>query len=324
MYTKIYIALTKINISNLKYSQILITPLLHTKKQPILAYILLVICMRYTIMTDNLLLQYIKDSKKYPLLSAEKEAELADEVKKGNAQAIEILVTSNLRLVIKMAKKFSSNETQIMELIQEGNIGLMKAASKFSKSFKVRFSSYAAWWIKQSFLRYLNSADKVIRLPVRKEALMNKLNREEEKYKINYGITPSYQKLAEITNERTETVAKIKSFNYTEICSLDEPIDDENSSTLYDLIPCNTYNPEQEVIDKEFKEQLNKCLEILNDREKDVLKNRYGLDGIMTSIPFAVLGKKYAISAESIRQTQLRALRKLRADTNKIKAMVSV
>ena len=128
-------------------------------------------------MTENLLLQYIKDSKKYPLLSAEQEAELADEVKKGNTEAIEVLVTSNLRLVIKMAKKFSSNENQILELIQEGNMGLMKAASKFSKSFKVRFSSYAAWWIKQSFIRYLNSADKVIKLPVRKEALIRQVNK---------------------------------------------------------------------------------------------------------------------------------------------------
>ncbi|UTC75078.1 RNA polymerase sigma factor RpoD/SigA [Treponema sp. OMZ 792] len=275
-------------------------------------------------MTEDLLLQYIKDSKKYPLLSAEQEAELADKVKKGNKEALETLVTSNLRLVIKMAKKFSSNETQVMELIQEGNIGLMKAASKFSKSFKVRFSSYAAWWIKQSFLRYLNSADKAIKLPVRKELLIRQVRQEEENYKIKYGISPSYKQLAEIMNEKIDIIAQIKSFNYTEICSLDDPIDKETSSSLYDFIPCNTYNPEEEVVDKEFKERLNKCLEILNDREKDVLKNRYGLDGIMTAIPFAVLGKKYSISAESIRQTQLRALRKLRADRNKIKAMVSV
>ncbi|UTC66986.1 MULTISPECIES: RNA polymerase sigma factor RpoD/SigA [unclassified Treponema] len=275
-------------------------------------------------MTEDLLLQYIKDSKKYPLLSAEQEAELADEVKKGNAKAVETLVTSNLRLVIKMAKRFSSNEAQILELIQEGNMGLMKAARKFSKSFKVRFSSYAAWWIKQSFLRYLNSADKIIKLPVRKELLMRQLSQEEESYKIRYGTLPSYQQLAEIMNEKIDIIAQVKSFNYGEVYSLDDPVDKENTSTLYDFIPCNTYNPEEEVIDNEFKEKLNKCLEILNDREKDVLKNRYGLDGIMTSTPFAVLGKKYSISAESIRQTQLRALRKLRADRNKIKALVSV
>ncbi|AAS10568.1 MULTISPECIES: sigma-70 family RNA polymerase sigma factor [Treponema] len=275
-------------------------------------------------MTENLLLQYIKDSKKYPLLSAEQEAELADEVKKGNTEAIEVLVTSNLRLVIKMAKKFSSNENQILELIQEGNMGLMKAASKFSKSFKVRFSSYAAWWIKQSFIRYLNSADKVIKLPVRKEALIRQVHKEEENYKIKYGILPSYSQLAEIMKEKVDIIAQIKSFNYTDICSLDDPVDNERSANLYDFIPCNTYNPEEEFIDNEFKEKLNKCLEILNDREKDVLRNRYGLDGTMTSTTFAVLGKKYSISAESIRQTQLRALKKLRADTNKIKAMVSV
>ncbi|AIN93769.1 sigma-70 family RNA polymerase sigma factor [Treponema putidum] len=275
-------------------------------------------------MTENLLLHYIHDTKKYPLLSAQEEAELADEVKKGNKKAIETLITSNLRLVIKMAKKFSSNENQILELIQEGNMGLMKAASKFSKSFKVRFSSYAAWWIKQSFIRYLNSSDKVIKIPVRKEALIRQVHQEEEKYRIKYGISPSYRQLAEILKEKVDVIAQIKAFNYTDICSLDDPIDNESSTNLYDFIPCNTYNPEEEFIDNEFKEKLNKCLEILNDREKDVLKHRYGLDGTMTSTTFAVLGKKHSISAESIRQTQLRALKKLRADTNKIKAMVLV
>ncbi|WP_029410822.1 sigma-70 family RNA polymerase sigma factor [Treponema pedis] len=272
-------------------------------------------------MVDDVLLQYIKDAKKYPLLTAEEEIVLADAAKKGDYAAFEKLITSNLRLVIKMAKRYSKNNSVVMELIQEGNIGLIKAAKKFSKAFNVRFSSYAVWWIKQSFSRYLNSHERIIKLPVRKEFLMRQMKNEEEKYEINHGIKPSDEELSKLINESESSVMQLKNLIARDICSLDAPVQEDGNSCMYDIIACNTYNPEEEAINKEFRLQLNKCMGVLTDREKDIIKKRYGLNGINEKLSFAFLGSRYSVSAESIRQIQLKALRKLRTQKNVIRSM---
>lgn len=274
-------------------------------------------------MTDDVLLQYIRDAKKYPLLTAEEEISLADAVKHGNKNAEEKLITSNLRLVIRLAKKYSSNNFQILELIQEGNMGLMKAARHFSKTFNVRFSSYAVFWIKQAFMRYLNTSLRMVKLPIRKELLIRQLQTEEESYTILHGTKPSYDDLSKILHISAEAIEKLKAYTDNDMYSLDAPVMDGLNSCLYDIIPSNTYNPENQALDKELKEELDKCFEMLSEREKDVVKSRYGLNGMKKATPFAVLGKKYSISAESIRQTQLRALRKLESKKNDIRMLIA-
>lgn len=286
-----------------------------------MARILLLYFHKETEMTDDVLLQYIKDVKKYPLLSAEEEISLAEAAQRGNREAAEKLITSNLRLVIKIAKKYSTNYSQILELIQEGNIGLMKAVKKFSKSFNVRFSSYAALWIKQNFSRYLNSSCKMIKLPIRKEFLIRKLRHEEEKYMMAHGAKPSCSELAKILNETEKDIDLLKKLSEYDMRSLDAPMKDDNRFCMYDVIESNTYNPEETVIDAEFKSQLDKCLQVLNTKEQDIVKNRYGLDGIKKRTSLAALGKRYSISAESVRQTQLRALRKLQTQKNAIRSI---
>jgi len=274
-------------------------------------------------MTDDVLLQYIREAKKYPLLTAEEEISLADAVKDGNKNAEEKLITSNLRLVIRLAKRYSNNNSQILELIQEGNIGLMKAARHFSKKFNVRFSSYAVFWIKQAFMRYLNTSLRMVKLPIRKELLIRQLQHEEENYTILHGTKPSYDELSKVLNIPIESIKKVKTYTENDTCSLDAPITESITSCLYDIIPCNTYNPENQTLDKEVKTELDKCFEMLSEREKDVVKNRYGLNGMKKAMPFAVLGKKYSISAESIRQTQLRALKKLQSKKVEIRALIA-
>lgn len=274
-------------------------------------------------MTDDVLLQYIRDAKKYPLLTAEEELSLADAVKHGNKNAEEKLITSNLRLVIRLAKKYSSNNSQILELIQEGNMGLMKAVRHFSKAFNVRFSSYAVFWIKQAFMRYLNTSQRIVKLPLRKELLIRQLQNEEENYTILHGTKPSYDELSKILNIPREDIEKVKAYTESGMCSLDAPVTESVNSCLYDMIPCNTYNPENQVLDNEVKAELDKYFEMLSDREKDVVKNRYGLNGTKKATPFAVLGKKYSISAESIRQTQLRALKKLKSKKTEIRTLIA-
>ncbi len=273
-------------------------------------------------MTDDVLLLYIKEAKTYPLLTELEEKSLLAKAHNGDCEAIEKLVNSNLRLVIKMAKQYSNNASDVMELIQEGNMGLMKAAQRFDCSYDVRFSSYAAWWIRQSFLRYLNSNKRMIRLPVRKEVLIRDLEREQQKFESKHGRSPSCDELAQLLNKSYEEVFEIKLLENYETFSLDMPVGDDSSFSMYDILPSYKYSPENEFIENEFKENLNKCLGILNEREKDIVKNRYGLNGIQKTVPFKTLGEKHSISAESVRQTQLRAIRKLKANENVIKAIV--
>ncbi len=273
-------------------------------------------------MTDDVLLLYITEAKKYPLLSEEEEKAILLEAKSGSCDAATKLVNSNLRLVIKMAKQYTNNESELMELIQEGNMGLMKAVEKFDCSYDVRFSSYAAWWIRQSFLRYLNSNKRIIRLPIRKEILIRELEREEEKFESKYGRQPSCDELSKLLNKPYNEILEIKFLDNCNAFSLDMPVSADDAFNMYDVLPSYEYSPEREFIEQEFKENLNKCLGILNEREQDIVKNRYGLDGIQKTVPFKALGKKHSISAESVRQTQLRAIRKLRANETAIKAIV--
>ncbi len=273
-------------------------------------------------MTDDVLLQYMTDAKKYPLLSEEEERFILTQIEKGDDTAIEKLVNSNLRLVIKMAKQFSNNPSEVMELIQEGNIGLMKAAQRFDCSYKVRFSSYAAWWIRQSFLRYFNSNKRMIRLPVRKEMLIRDLEREQHNFEAKHGRIPSCEELSEILRMPYEEILEIRSLENYNTFSLDVPLGDDDAFSMYDVLPSYKYSPEEEFIENEFKENINKFLGVLTERELDIVKNRYGLDGIQKTVPFKALGEKHSISAESVRQTQLRAIRKLKAHENAIKAIV--
>ncbi len=273
-------------------------------------------------MTDDVLLLYITEAKKYPLLTEEEERAILLEAQSGSCDATTKLVNSNLRLVIKMAKQYTSNDSELMELIQEGNMGLMKAVQKFDCSYDVRFSSYAAWWIRQSFLRYLNSNKRVIRLPIRKEILVRELEREEERFESRHGRKPSCDDLMKILNKSYEEVLEIKFLQNCSAFSLDMPVLSDENFNMYDILPSYEYSPEKEFIEQEFKDNLNKCLGVLNEREQDIVKHRYGLDGIQKTVPFKALGEKHSISAESVRQTQLRAIRKLKANKTAIKAIV--
>lgn len=273
-------------------------------------------------MTDNIFFQYIRDIKKIPLLTHEEELALTNAAASGDKDAIHKLVISNLRLVVKVAKKYSNDQTQIMELIQEGNMGLMKAAKKISKQFNVKFSSYAILWIKQAFSRYLSYSDKVVKLPVRKELLITKMKKEEENYLLAHGSKPSTKELAKILGKSENLINRLKLIDNDKICSLDAPISDFDSSNLYDVIPSTSYNPESAAIDSIFRKDIDKCLEMLTAKEQDIVKNRYGLNNIYHPITFNELSRKYSLSSEAIRQTQKRAIRKLQEKKEYIETKV--
>jgi RNA polymerase sigma factor, sigma-70 family len=262
--------------------------------------------------------QYLKEVKGYPLLTSEEEKELALKIKKGDKKALELLVNSNLRLVIKIAHHYIIPSNKLMDLIQEGNIGLMTAAKKFSLEFNVRFASYASLWIKQSINRYISSNDDLIHLPARKARIVKDIKKfrlEFEKTNNREPLNEEIQKEFDIEKKQLQT---LHTFIYENICSLDAGITsskkEKNIPTLYEYVMSdNRENPEDIYIMKDISNQLDRQLDFLGERDKDILKNRYSLNIEKKVIPFHQLGKKYSISPESVRQIEIRAIKKLRA-----------
>ena len=267
--------------------------------------------------------QYVKEVKNYHLLTCEEEKELAIKIKKGDAKALESLVNSNLRLVIKIAHHYIIPSNKIMDIIQEGNIGLMTAARKFSPDFNVRFASYASLWIKQSISRYLTSNDELIHLPSRKATIVRNIKKFRAEFKKMNEREPLTEEILKEIDIEEKQLKTLHTFIYESICSLDANVSfskkEKNTSTLYDYISSgNAENPENIYITRELGLQLDKQLDFLGERDKDILKNRYRLNRDKKVIPFHELGKKYSLSPESVRQIEIRALNKLKAKKDEL------
>ena len=262
--------------------------------------------------------QYLKEIKKYSLLTCEQEKELSLRIKKGDKEALECLINSNLRLVVKIAHHYTAPSAKLMDIIQEGNIGLITAAKKFSPNFNVRFASYAALWIKQSISRFLTSNDEIIHLPSRKATVVKNVKKFRAEFKKKNKREPlSEEILKEVGVEKTQ-LQTLHTFIYGNFCSLDPNLTSgnkgRNTTTLHDYIMADSKeNPETIYIMQDIALQLDKQLDFLGARDKDIIKNRYRLNREMKIIPFHELGKKHSLSPESVRQITLRAIKKLKA-----------
>ena len=262
--------------------------------------------------------QYLKEIKKYSLLTCEQEKELSLRIKKGDKEALECLINSNLRLVVKIAHHYTAPSAKLMDIIQEGNIGLITAAKKFSPNFNVRFASYAALWIKQSISRFLTSNDEIIHLPSRKATVVKNVKKFRAEFKRKNKREPlSEEILKEVDVEKTQ-LQTLHTFMYGNFCSLDANLTSgnkgKNTTTLHDYIMADSKeNPETIYIMQDIALQLDKQLDFLGARDKDIIKNRYRLNREMKIIPFHELGKKHSLSPESVRQITLRAIKKLKA-----------
>lgn len=260
---------------------------------------------------------YIKDVAKYPLLSKEEEYALAKKFKDtSDLECRQKLVNHNLRLVINIAKRYKTSGIAFIDLIQEGNLGLMIAVDKFDPDLGYRFSTYATWWIKQSILRYIANSGRLIRLPVHASESLYKYNRFVSDFKKN---NPS-QELPS-----TEEIAKIIGVPYDSLCtylssdknilSLNVPVGEKQDSTLADFVPDNL-SVEEHAEFSALKMCVSEVLESLNERERDVIKLRYGID---CDKPHTLeeVGNVYGITRERVRQIESRALRKLKFRNNK-------
>ncbi|CAD0122375.1 MAG: RNA polymerase sigma factor RpoD [Streptococcus thermophilus] len=254
---------------------------------------------------------YLKEIGVVPLLSNEEEKKLAIAVENGDLEAKQRLAEANLRLVVSIAKRYVGRGMQFLDLIQEGNMGLMKAVDKFDYSKGFKFSTYATWWIRQAITRAIADQARTIRIPVHMVETINKLVREQRNLLQELGQDPTPEQIAErmdMTPDKVREILKIAQ----EPVSLETPIGEEDDSHLGDFIEDEVIeNPVDYTTRVVLREQLDEVLDTLTDREENVLRLRFGLDdGKMRTLED--VGKVFNVTRERIRQIEAKALRKLR------------
>lgn len=254
---------------------------------------------------------YLKEIGKVPLLSAEEEIELAQKMEEGDEQAKKKLAEANLRLVVSIAKRYVGRGMLFLDLIQEGNLGLIKAVEKFDYRKGYKFSTYATWWIRQAITRAIADQARTIRIPVHMVETINKLIRVSRQLLQELGREPQPEEIAEVMDIPVERVREILKISQEPV-SLETPIGEEEDSHLGDFIQDdNVPVPADAAAFTLLKEQLVEVLDTLTDREKKVLTLRFGLeDGRARTLE--EVGKEFNVTRERIRQIEAKALRKLR------------
>ena len=260
---------------------------------------------------DDPVRMYLKEIGKVPLLTAEQEQELAQRMLEGDEDAKAQLIEANLRLVVSIAKRYLGRGMQFLDLIQEGNLGLIKAVDKFDHSKGFKFSTYATWWIRQAITRAIADQARTIRIPVHMVETINRLVREQRALIQELGREPTVEEIAERMNLSVEKVREIQKISQEPV-SLEKPIGEEEDSHLGDFIPDDdAMSPADQVAYTLLKEQLLDAMKGLTAREEKVLRLRFGLDdGRQRTLE--EVGKEFNVTRERIRQIEAKALRKLR------------
>ena len=265
--------------------------------------------------SDDSVRMYLREIGKIPLLSNEEEAELAKRAMEGDRKAKDKMAEANMRLVVSIAKRYSGRGLELLDLIQEGNTGLLRAVDKFDPEKGFKFSTYATWWIRQAITRAIADQARTIRIPVHMVETINKLMRTQRKMTQELNREPSNEELAKAMDmdvEKIEHIMKIKQ----DITSLDAGIgrdgDEGEDSTLGDFIEDeDTATPEESASMQLLKEKVREVLSSLSDRERKILEMRFGLNGTK-SHTLEEVGLEFAVTRERIRQIEAKALMKLR------------
>ena len=255
---------------------------------------------------------YLKEIGRVPLLSADEEVALALRIQEGDTEAKQELAEANLRLVVSIAKRYGGRGMQFLDLIQEGNMGLMKAVEKFDHTKGFKFSTYATWWIRQAITRAIADQARTIRIPVHMVETINKLVRVQRQLLQDLGREPTPEEIGAEMDLPTEKVREILKIAQEPV-SLETPIGEEDDSHLGDFIEDdNATSPADHTAYALLKEQLDEVLEQLTDREENVLRLRFGLDKNGEIRTLEQVGQVFGVTRERIRQIEAKALRKLR------------
>lgn len=257
--------------------------------------------------------QYLRDIGKVPLLNAQQEIDLAQKAEKGEEKAKHRLISANLRLVVSIAKKYVGRGMSLLDLIEEGNIGLMRAVEKYDWRRGYKFSTYATWWIRQAITRAIADQARTIRIPVHMVETINRFNRTQRRLMQELGREPTPEEVAEVLGMDPAKAREIVKVSQ-EPTSLATPVGDEDDSQLGDFIEAPGLKPEEQATRELLKDQLDEVLDTLSPREKRVLQLRFGLeDGKQRTLE--EVGREFGVTRERIRQIEAKAVRKLKHPT---------
>ncbi|MDG2227425.1 MAG: sigma-70 family RNA polymerase sigma factor [Flavobacteriales bacterium] len=256
--------------------------------------------------------KYLQEIGRVDLITAQEEVELAQRIKAGDEVALEKLVKANLRFVVSVSKQYQNQGLTLPDLINEGNLGLIKAAQRFDETRGFKFISYAVWWIRQSILQALAEQSRIVRLPLNKIGSINKINKAFSSLEQTYGRPPTVQEIAEEL-EITENEVKQSMENAGRHLSMDAPLKDEDgSSNMYEVMESNSNpKPDRELMNESLRKEIERSLTTLTVREADVVRLYFGLSGAHP-MTLEEIGERFDLTRERVRQIKEKAIRRLK------------
>jgi RNA polymerase primary sigma factor len=259
--------------------------------------------------------KYLSEIAKIDLITAEEEVNLAKRIREGDQVALQKLVNANLRFVVSVAKQYQQGGMTLSDLVNEGNLGLIKAASRFDEKRGFKFISYAVWWIRQSILQALSEQSRIVRLPLNRIGTLNKMNQTFATLEQKFQREPTIEELADVMETTSEEIEKISNHRARKV-SMDAPLgNDGDSGTLMDVMGDNdAVQPDSDLMSSSLRKEIEYSLSQLSDREADVLSLYYGLSG-GHALSLHDISERFDLSTERVRQIKEKATRKLRKTT---------
>ena len=257
--------------------------------------------------------KYLQEIGHEELLSVDEEVELAQKIKKGDRRALERLTRANLRFVVSVAKQYQNQGLSLPDLINEGNVGLIKAAEKFDETRGFKFISYAVWWIRQSILQAIAEQSRIVRLPLNQVGSVNKINRELNKFEQEHERRPSVDEIADRIDLPEDKIEEAMKVNNRHV-SMDAPFVDGEDNSLLDVLADNDMPmADKALVQESLRKEIDRAIELLNDREQKVVRAFFGIGS--PEMTLEEIGEKYNLTRERVRQIKEKAIRRLRHNT---------
>lgn len=254
--------------------------------------------------------KYLQEIGREELITVEDEVELAQRIRKGDQAALEKLTRANLRFVVSVAKQYQNQGLSLPDLINEGNLGLIKAAEKFDETRGFKFISYAVWWIRQSILQALAEQSRIVRLPLNQVGSLNKINKALQKFEQDHERMPSPDELAEILDIPRDKIADTLRVSGRHV-SVDAPfVDGEDNSLLDVLVNNDSPNADKGLVNESLNKEIERALSTLTERERDIVKDFFGIG--TQEMTLEEIGEKFGLTRERVRQIKEKAIRRLR------------